>query len=173
MTRSRLVSRAMRYAATAARAQAASALRDARSAASTGVAAAREAARINSYIVPTTILGAEDTGGGTAKITTADHKRVYPVEGIIDVPDVNLVGIADVTGLANGTHYFVYYDDPTLAAIAPVAHATTDAKVAQSGYAAGRHYLGDVTTPAGGAVATSGDGPAPGGYDRGTGGVLQ
>lgn len=132
----------------------------------TATAAAREAARINSYTVPTNVLTSADTGGGTAKIMVADHTRVYPVQGAIDVADVNLTGIAAITGLANSTAYSVYYDDTTLSLATPAMLATTDPKVAQVGYAAGRHFVGTITTAAGGGGTTSGGG----GYPPGGGG---
>jgi hypothetical protein len=166
---SRLTSNAARFAGQAARSAVARAIVGAASAQSIGRRAARETARIASYTVPTAVVTAADAGGGVAKISIADHTRIYPVEGNIDVPDVAIAGVADVTALAYTTHYYLYYDDPTLAAVAPVVHATLDPKVAQAGYAPGRHYLGDVTTPAAGAAATSGDGPTPGGYNAGTG----
>jgi hypothetical protein len=167
MVRSRLTSNATRYAGQAGRAMAAAALRDARSAASTGVDAAREAARINSYTVPSQVLGAADAGDGTATINVLDHLRVYPVGGSIDVPDLNLVDVADVLGAAFATTYFPYYDDLTLQNPTPVVHLTTNPTIAQAGYAPGRHPLGSITTPAAaGSAATTGEGPEPSGYNR-------
>lgn len=133
----------------------------------TATAAARESARIASYTVPTNVLTGVDTGGGTAKIVIANHKRVYPVQGTVDVADVNLVGVADITGLANSTSYSVYYDDPTLTLTSPTMFATTDPKTAQVGAAAGRHFVGVVTTPAGGGGSTGGTGGSPPGGNGG------
>lgn len=130
----------------------------ARSAASVGIDAVRETARINSYPEPTSVLTATDTGGGTAKIEIADHTRVYPVQGDLDVPDVDLHDIADVTGLANATTYYAYYDDSTLAEETPTVEVTIIPKMAQAGAAPGRHPLGSITTPGGGSPPTSGGG---------------
>lgn len=136
----------------------------------------RETARINSYPDPATILtGTDETVG--ASITIAAHTRVYPVHGTVDVPDVvipapvTLTTEADgVTGIVNAVQYSVYYDDTTLADTTPaykaVQTATSHAD-AQPGAAAGRHFIGAVTTPANGAGGTSGvgGGPPGGGAD--------
>lgn len=126
-------------------------------------AAAREAARINSYTAPTNVLSAEDAGT-TATINVAAHTRIYPVQGSIDVPDVVITAGA-ITGLAYSTVYYVFYDDTTLVAVAPTFQATTNIAAAQVGYAAGRHFVGKVTTPAAGGATTSGTGGStpPGG----------
>lgn len=152
---------AAQAAADAAAADAASAASDAAAADDKAVAGARETARLNSYPSPGNILSATDTGGGTAKITIAAHMRVYSVQGSIAVPDVVIPAPADITGLANATKYFVYYDDPTLADTTPTYQATTVAATAQPGAAAGRHIVGFITTPAGGGGGTSGTGGNP------------
>ena len=132
-------------------------------------AAARETARINSYPNPGTIVTAADVGTD-CDITIANHTRVYPVQGSIDVPDVAITG-ATLHGLAFSTQYWVYYDDTTMAVTAPTFVATTTSATAQVGAAAGRHFVGFVTTPAdGGAPATGGGGGTPsggGGYNGG------
>jgi hypothetical protein len=156
MAQSRVRSNAARHASYAARAAAQQALRAARSALGIGIEAARETARINSYPEPTNVLSGHDNGDGTARISIADHKRVYPVQGAIDVRDVDLAGIADIDGLANGTTYYVYYDDETLADDAPVMEVTTIPRAAQAGAAAGRHPVGAITTPTPGGSGTSG-----------------
>lgn len=130
------------------------------------VAAAREAARINSYPVPTNVLTATDAGT-TATITIANHTRYYPVQGTYDVPDVSITG-ASITGLAFSTTYYVYYDDTTLADTTPSFVATTSANTAQVGFAAGRHLVGKITTPADGGGGTSGGGMLPPGGGGGT-----
>lgn len=130
------------------------------------VAAAREAARINSYPVPTSVLTATDAGA-TATITIANHTRYYPVQGTYDVPDVSITG-GTITGLAFSTTYYVYYDDTTLAVTAPTFVATTTANTAQVGAAAGRHLVGKITTPADGGGGTSGGGLLPPGGGGGT-----
>lgn len=137
-------------------------------------AAAREAARINSYPSPGVgILSASDAGTD-ATITVANHTRVYPVQGTIAVPPVTFTNTPfAITGLAYSTTYYVYYDDTTLASTAPTFLATTSSATAQVGAAAGRHFVGFVTTPASGGGATSGGGGAPpGGGGGGSGGAI-
>lgn len=134
----------------------------------TATDSARETARINSYTNPGIVLSASDTGS-SATITIADHTRVYPVDGGINVPDVAITG-ASLTGLAYSTEYYIYYDDTTLAVTAPTFIATTVAATAQVGAGAGRHCLSFITTPAAGGGATSGGGTGtPGGTGGGGG----
>lgn len=159
----RLASRAARFAGQAGRAAIANAQRQSASAWATAIEGAEEAARIASYTLPTVVLTAIDAGTD-ATIQTADHTRVYPVQGNVDVADVAIAGVADVTGLAYSTTYYAYYDDATLADTAPAVQVTTTQRDAQVGAAAGRHFLGAVTTPAsGGAPSGGGGGFPPGG----------
>jgi hypothetical protein len=132
--------------------------------------AARETSRLASYTVPTNVLTAT-APGATATITMAAHKRVYPVQSAIDVPDLD-VNLRTLAGLPLSTTGWVYYDDPTLTDPDPVLQFTTDQRIAQVGYAPGRHLVGKITTPAGGGGGTSGGGGVlpPGG---GGGGDLQ
>lgn len=125
----------------------------------TADAAVREAARINSYTAPTDVLTASDAGSD-ATITVAGHARVYPVQGAYDVTDVAITG-GTIVGLAFATKYWVYYDDTTLADTSPAFQATTVAADAQVGAAAGRHFVGVITTPADGGADTDGNGGAP------------
>lgn len=136
----------------------------ANTAAANAIATAREAARINSYPNPGSILTAADVGT-TAKITVGNHTRVYPVQGSLDVPDVTMTNTPfDITGLAFSTQYWVYYDDSTLASTTPTFHVTTTAANAQVGAAVGRHLVGFITTPADGGANTDGfGGGTPGG----------
>ena len=137
---------------------------------STATGAVRETARINSYADPSGVLSGKDQAVG-ASIEIAAHTRVYPVQGSVDVPDVvipapvSLTLEADgVTGIVNSVQYSVYYDDTTLADTTPdykaVQTATSHAD-AQPGAAAGRHFVGVVTTPANGAGDTTGTGGGP------------
>jgi hypothetical protein len=168
MTRSRVASRAAAYAGQASRARVAQAAVAAASAASVGVDAAREAARVNSYTEPTNILTASDAGDGTATIHVAAHKRVYPVQGGLKVPDVNIVA-HDILGQPLGAvDRWVSYDDPTLADTTPafdVRSGVNAPRDAQVGAAPGRHLVGITDTPAAAAPPTSGSGgsTAPGG----------
>jgi hypothetical protein len=134
--------------------------------------AAREAARINSYPNPGVGIVTASDAGTDATVTIANHTRVYPVQGSIDVPDVAITG-GSITGLAYSTTYFIYYDDTTLADTTPTFQATTVSADAQVGAAAGRHFVGYVTTPASGGGSTSGGGGAPpGGGGGGSGGAI-
>lgn len=133
-------------------------------------AAAREQARIASYPNPGSVLSAADVGTDCT-ITIAGHTRVYPVRGSIDVPDVTITGGA-ITGLAFSTRYYIYYDDTTLAVIAPTFLSTTISATAQVGAAAGRHFIGYVDTPADGAAPSSGQGGGPPGGGGGGGGGM-
>lgn len=128
----------------------------------------RETGRINSYTDPTEVLSAADVGT-TATITIAAHTRVYPVQGTVDVDDVAILA-GTVTGLAFAIEYHVYYDDAELSDTTPTFQATTDRATAQVGAAAGRHFVGTITTPADGAGGTTGTGGFPPG--GGGGGVL-
>lgn len=137
---------------------------------STATASSRELARINSYTAPSTVLSGKDQAVG-ASVEIAAHTRVYPVQGSIDVADVvipapvSLTVEADgVTGIINSTQYSVYYDDTTLADTTPdykAVKSSTNHGDAQPGAAAGRHFVGIVTTPANGAGDTTGTGGTP------------
>ena len=131
-------------------------------------AIAREAARIASYPNPGSVLSAADVGTD-ATITIANHTRVYPVQGSIDVPDVSITG-GTITGRAFSTRYYIYYDDTTLAVTAPTFLSTTTSATAQVGAAAGRHFVGYIDTPADGGGGTSGQGGGPPGGGGGGGG---
>lgn len=138
---------------------------DIEAAQATATAAAREAARINSYPNPASILTAADVGSDCT-ITIASHTRVYPVQGTIDVADLAVTG-GTVTGLSFSTTYFIYYDDISLANATPTYLATTTAATAQVGAAAGRHFVGQIATPADGGGGTSGGGYTPPGGNGG------
>jgi hypothetical protein len=159
MRTSLIVQRQARYARQGADALRNAAMIQAASAAGIGRKAAREATRINSYPLPSAVLSATDAGA-TATISIAAHTRVYPVEGRVDVPDV-AIELGSIVGLAFSTRYFVYYDDETLAVTTPVFQVTTVQRDAQVGAAAGRHFVGEVTTPADGGGGTSGSGGLP------------
>lgn len=126
---------------------------------STATASARETARINSYTTPTNVLTAADVGSDCT-ITIANHTRVYPVQGSIDVPDVAITG-GTITGLAFATEFYVYYDDTTLEDTTPSFLSTETAATAQVGAAAGRHFVGVITTPTDGGGGTGGSGGTP------------
>lgn len=158
---SRLTSRAAGYARQAAHAAIAQGRMAAATGASFAVQAAREAARVSSYTDPTDIVSAVDALDGTATITMAAHTRVYPVQGNIDVPDLVFPAPITLLGVALAAHGFVYYIDTTLADVAPTLVFTTIEREAQVGNAPGTHFVGEITTPAGGAGPTGGVGPRP------------
>jgi hypothetical protein len=103
---------------------------------------------------PSNILTASDAGTD-ATITIASHTRLYG-----DATSLSVTG-GSITGLAYSTIYGVYYDDTTTANTTPTYHATTTLKNAMANFAAGRHYCGQVTTPASGGGSTSGSGAQP------------
>jgi hypothetical protein len=115
------------------------------------------------------LRGDDETVG--ASITIAAHTRVYPVQGSIDVSDVAIpapvtlaVEADGSTGIVNAVQYSVYYDDTTLTDTTPAYKAvksSTSHGDAQPGAAAGRHFVGVVTTPANLAGPTTGTGGAP------------
>jgi hypothetical protein len=135
----------------------------------------REIARITSYPDPGSILTATDAGT-SATITLATHSRVYPVHGSISIPNVTFTNLPhSFTGLSYSTKYYIYYDDTTLANTAPTFVTTTSADTAQVGAAAGRHFVGFITTPASGGGSTTGTGggtPGGGGGGGGNGGWI-
>jgi len=164
---SRLASRAARFASYAAAAQAQQAIRSAASTASLAYDAARENARLASYVAPTNVLTATDAGDGTATIHVAEHDRVYPLFGNVAVPNV-VIEAVDITGidLAQPALY-VYYDDPGLDDTTPAMQVTDDAVLASQGSAAGRHFVGKIATPAAGGADTTGTGGTPSSWPPG------
>lgn len=141
---------------------------DVQAAQATATAAAREAARIASYPNPGSVLTSSDVGSD-CDIVIANHTRVYPVQGSIDVPDVNITG-ATLHGKAFSTRYYIYYDDTSLSATNPTFLTTTNSATAQVGAAAGRHFVGYIDTPADGGAGTGGQGSGPPGGGGGGGG---
>ena len=104
---------------------------------------------------PTTVLSSSD-GGTDATITVAAHNRIYGDGSVLAI-----AGPTDITGLAYGTLYAVYYDDATRSDTTPAYVATTVLADAQPNKAPGRHFVGQVTTATAGGGSTSGDGPRP------------
>jgi hypothetical protein len=70
-----------------------------------------------------------------------------------------------ITGLAYGTLYYVYYDDPALLGGIVVFHATTIKEIAIA--LADRFYVGSITTPVAGQPDTIGNGDGGGGAQSG------
>lgn len=125
----------------------------------TAEAGYREAARIGSYTDPSSVLSAADVGTDCT-ITIAAHTRVYPVKGAVDVDDLSVAG-GTIAGQPFATDIYVYYDDASLTDATPSYLATDDPATSQVGAAAGRHFVGKITTPADGAGGTTGTGGSP------------
>lgn len=144
--------------AAAADAAAAAAQADADTAGSTADTAKRDDAISASSTAPSAILTASDPSGTGARITIAAHDRIYG-DGI-----VRAINSGTINSLSYSTTYAVYYDDTGRTAGTKTFVATTTLKNAQYNFAAGRHFCGQVTTPAMGGGATSPTGPGiPGG----------
>lgn len=116
-----------------------------------------------SWMTPPSVLSAADAGTD-ATITVAGFTRYYD-----DGTSVAVTG-ATLTGLAYSTTYAVYYDDETREDTTPTFATTTFTGTARHNFAAGRHYVDTITTPASGGGATSGGGYLPPG---GGGGDLE
>jgi hypothetical protein len=141
-----------------------SALASARNAASAGdlagVAAVSDgaiaiASLTGSYPVAVTITGV----AASATATVSAHTRVYPMGS---------VGVAGgtATGLAYGTGYFLYYDQPTREGGTVSYRASAAlADAFPSAGAPDRHFVGYVLTPASSVAAnTTGVAAKPAGY---------
>lgn len=109
-----------------------------------------------SATAPTNCLSATDAGSN-ATITIAANTRLYGDNTSLDVSGGTL------TGKAYSTTYAVYYDDATCSDTTPTYVATTTLKTAMHNYVSGRHFVGQITTPASGGGGTSGGGTPPGG----------
>src|SRR4051812_4323742 len=102
----------------------------------------------NSWTSPGTVLSAADAGS-SATVTIANHTRKYS-----DVTSVSVTGNT-VTGLAYSTSYDIYYDQTSRAGGAVTYHATTDPNAGMANSVAGRHWCGNITTPAAAGAPTS------------------
>lgn len=110
----------------------------------------------NSYPIGMTITGAD--AGGSATVTISAHERVYQ-DRTVEVDG------ATITGLANGTTYWFYTDDPERegGAVTFVATTTYANAFTSSAYPA-RHFVGSILTPVpGGGGSSGGGGTPPGG----------
>lgn len=122
------------------------------------VAVKRTDAISGSHTEPSIVLSAADVGT-TVTITIAAHTRRYGDETGLAVAG------GTVTLLSFSTPYAVYYDDVGRSNPAPTYHATSTVKQGANNYVPGRHFVGELTTPADGAGATTG-----GTYPAGGGG---
>lgn len=109
-----------------------------------------------SYTSPSTILTASDAGAAVSVVVAA-HTRVYD--------DRTSIALATntITGLAYSTLYAFYYDDATRLVAAPTYIATTTVANARHNNVVGRHFLGQLTTPAAAGAPVGGGGSPPGG----------
>lgn len=138
----------------AAQATANTAVTNAATAQTTADAVKRSDKISGSATAPSSVLTATDAGTN-ATITIANHTRLYG-----DATTLSVTG-GSITALAYSTTYGVYYDDTTTANTAPTYSATTTLKNAMPNFAAGRHYMGQVTTPAAAGAPTGGGGVPP------------
>lgn len=96
--------------------------------------------------------------GTNATVTISAHTRVYGNGSTV------AVGGGSVTGLAYGTGYYIYYDDPEFDGLSITYLATTsEATAAQIN---NRHLVGAVTTPLTGQPDAHGDKVRPPGLDN-------
>lgn len=103
--------------------------------------------------------------GSNCTITISSHTRHYG-------DGTTLAISADtVTNRAFSTTYYLYYNDSSCADTTPNILSTTNPNNAVPNKTAGRHYVGEVTTPADGAAASDGDSASPPSY-RGDTGLL-
>lgn len=123
---------------------------------STANTAKRDDAISASATAPTSILSATDAGSN-ATISIAAHDRIYGDGTVVSI------NAGSITALAYSTTYAVYYDDTARTGGSKTFVATTTLKDAQYNKAAGRHFCGQVTTPASGGAPSSGGPGVPGG----------
>jgi hypothetical protein len=143
--------------AAAAQSDATDALSDAAAAQTTANTVKRDLAISTGYPAPGDVLSAADVGSDCT-ITIDAHTRVYG-----DIANLSVSG-GTITGRSFSTTYYVYYDDTTRADTTPSYLSTTNPNVAVPQKAAGRHYVGSITTPAdGGGDTTGGAAPPSGG----------
>lgn len=133
----------------AAQAAAAAAQTTANTANTTANTVKRDDSISTSWTSPGSILSAADAGAN-ATITIANHSRKYS-----DTSSVSVTG-STITSLAYSTSYDVYYDQTSRAGGAVTYHATTNPNTGMANAAAGRHWCGNITTPAAAAPPTSG-----------------
>jgi hypothetical protein len=117
----------------------------------------RDDAISGSWTSPGSVLSAADVGA-SATITIAAHTRKYGDNTSVSVNS------GSVTGLSFSTLYSIYYDQTSRAGGAVTYQATTNPNTALPNAAAGRHFVGKVTTPADGGGGTTGGYTPPGGW---------
>lgn len=93
--------------------------------------------------------------GSDCTATVPDHLRIYPDKTVA-------VTGGDITGLAYGTLYLIYYDDDARSGGTVTLAVTTNVEEARvSATYPDRHYVGAITTPAVGGGPVGGDGGSP------------
>jgi hypothetical protein len=133
--------------------QAGIAITTANEAKAAAVASGREAALVNSYVDPSDAITTSLDGTTAAKITIANHTRVYG-----DGTSVSVTG-ATITGLALSSQYFLTYLDPTRTGGSVAYSASQDSSAAGQGGA--QHLVGGIVTP-----SSTGTGGGGGGTTR-------
>ncbi|WBO21985.1 hypothetical protein [Sphingomonas abietis] len=115
----------------------------------------------DSSFAPTAVI---DSTGVASTVSISAHNRIYQDKTVA-------VNAGSITGLALGTYYALFYDDPARAGGAVTYLASTDPDDALPATAAhpGRHYLGYITTPASGSTGGSTGGGGGGGGNVGGG----
>lgn len=105
-------------------------------------AAAAEAALVNSYVTPATVLSSKVDPADTTKadIIIANHSRVYGDGTTVAVTGTTL------TGLALASNYYITYLDASRHGGAVSYTVTTD--YLQAGQGNNRHLVGNIDTPA-------------------------
>jgi len=109
-------------------------------------------------------ISAEDVGSNCT-ISISAHTRHYGDGATLSIA-------ADtITNRSFSTTYYLYYNDSSCADTSPNILSTTNPNNAVPNKTAGRHYVGEVTTPADGGAATDGESASPPSY-RGDTGLL-
>lgn len=124
----------------------------------------RDDAISGSWISPSTVLSATDNGTD-ATIAIAAHTRHYGDNSSVSVNGGSLTGNYSTT-------YDIYYTQTSRAGGSVSYQKTTNPNTALPNAAAGRHWVGTITTPASGGGGTSGGGGFGGGSGYGGGGVI-
>lgn len=113
-----------------------------------------------SWTEPSAVL--TSSGGLTSTSTfstvyVSSHVRRYPDNTTVTLPSTH------IPGLTFALEYAFYYTDPTRASTTPAIAASTNLAIAANNYAAGRHFLGNLTMPSSAAAAGGSGGTFPSG----------
>lgn len=108
-----------------------------------------------SWTEPSAVLTATVINSTRINIDMEAHTRRYPDGTTV------LVSSASAVSTAFAADYAVSYDDATRATTAPTIAATTAVAQAANNYVRGRHFVGNLTTPATTAAAPTEGGTFP------------